>query len=296
LKKTLSALLKLTRYTEYSYFVLITTLVGVATARGTFSARLVAVMGVNVLAISFAYMFNDLEDAAEDVFSTKNCQRNPITTGQITPQTAKLAVMIVGLIATVCYAMLGLGPFIFGAGCLILGFFYSHKTIRLKSIPLINSITRGLLLAGLPFLTSYFSFASAFNRAWCWPFLWLISLTILFRQRSEAGEDGRAGLSRLDPSADHFGEKSSNLMMTIVIIVSAATGFVSFFLINLIPSWVTITVFLLLILMLAPPYIRYRRGETSTGVQGILFNALERALAMGLMAQFILPWLVRWFS
>ena len=158
LKKSFSALIKLVRFQEYGYFILITSLLGAVTAGGILSDRLLAILLANGLVVGFAHMVNDIEDAAEDVFSLKNSLRNPISSGLILPKTARLTAAIVGLIAVALFALMGRWPWIFGAGNLVLGLIYSHKAIRLKALPLVAFISRGALLAGLPFIELFHFF------------------------------------------------------------------------------------------------------------------------------------------
>ena len=110
LKKSFSALIKLVRFQEYGYFILITSLLGAVTAGGILSDRLLAILLANGLVVGFAHMVNDIEDAAEDVFSLKNSLRNPISSGLILPKTARLTAAIVGLIAVALFALMGRWP------------------------------------------------------------------------------------------------------------------------------------------------------------------------------------------
>ena len=293
LKKSFSALIKLVRFQEYGYFILITSLLGAVTAGGILSDRLLAILLANGLVVGFAHMVNDIEDAAEDVFSLKNSLRNPISSGLILPKTARLTAAIVGLIAVALFALMGRWPWIFGAGNLVLGLIYSHKAIRLKALPLVAFISRGALLAGLPFLSSYFTFSDSLNRIWYWPFLWLISLSLLFDLHSERSGEERTRFSRWNEISVQHGERFANVLMIGVIIVVASTGVVSMFLINLFPSWVIIIILMLLTLLIVPPYFKYRRDRTGVDLADLLFHGLVHAFAIGLMLQFLLPALVR---
>jgi len=293
LKKLFSALIKLTRFQEYGCIILITSLLGAVTAGGTLSGRLLVILLANSLIVGFAYMVNDIEDAAEDAFSMKNSLRNPISSGLIIPKTARLATAIVGSTALGLLALMGLWPWLFGAGNLALGLIYSHKAIRLKALPLVAFTSRGVLLAGLPFLSSYFTFSHSLNRIWYWPFLWLISLSFLFDLHSERSGEERTRFSRWNEISAQHGERFANVLMIGVIIVVASTGVVSIFLINLFPSWVIIIILMLLTLMIVPPYLKYRRDKTGADLTVLLINALVHAFAIGLVLQFVFPTLVR---
>lgn len=295
LKSTLTGLAKLTRINEFGYFILITTLLGVAEAGGVFDQRLVLVMLANGLAVSFAYMVNDIEDAPEDAFSTKNKQRNPISSGLISTKTARLAALVCGLVAAGVYVLLGWWTFTFGMACLLLGIVYSHKAIRLKTVALLDMISRGLLQAGLPFLCAYFAFNGTLNRTWMWPFLFMILLSIFNDLHDARRTDEAERQARQDRLAALLGERSAAIMMTAVVILLGSTGIVSFFLINLVPAWVKVTISALFLLFFVPPYIKFRRSETQESLRVLLFNTLERAAAIGLCFQYLIPWLVQIF-
>jgi F0F1-type ATP synthase assembly protein I len=154
-------------------------------------------------------------------------------------------------------------------------------------------ISRGALLAGLPFLSSYFTFSDSLNRIWYWPFLWLISLSLLFDLHSERSGEEKIRFSRWNEISVQHGERFANVLMIGVIIVVASTGVVSMFLINLFPSWVIIIILMLLTLLIVPPYFKYRRDRTGVDLADLLFHGLVHAFAIGLMLQFLLPALVR---
>ena len=295
MKKRLSAFYKLSRINEYGYLIIISTLFGVATAQGSFSWRWLWVLSSNFLALGFSYMVNDIEDAAVDALSTRNSQRNPISSGSISPKNARLLAVIAGLISAGLFAMLGLWSFVFGTSILLVGFLYSFKAIRLKSIPLINNFSHGALLGGLPFLSGYFSFTSTLNRIWYWPFLWLFTVSILFNLQHKSFNGEKGSLSPDQEIEAPPSKKYSNLIETILVVMAAATGIVSLFLINLLPLWVVLTMFVSFVFLVVPIFIKERREKTSSSFLGLMIYGVERALAVGLMAQFLLPWLVRFF-
>ena len=293
LKRTFTGLIKLTRFNEFGYFGVITTLLGIAAARGNMSWRLLVVLMANWLAVSFAYMLNDIEDAPDDAFSVKNYQRNPVSVGLISPKTAKIAMLLTGLISVGLFALLGFWPLIFGITCLILGIMYSVKTIRLKTMTIIDIISRGLLLGGLPFLCSYFAFASTFNRIWFWPFLFVMSSTAFWEHHDEGrgAQDGRP--SRLRQALLGLSERSASVVMIAMITLVTSSGVISFFLIDLVPAWVVLTITALLALIFVPLHLKTRRSESPQVMGGYIISAVERAVAIGLMLQFLLPWLDR---
>lgn len=291
MKRTLRGLAKLFRFGEYAYFVVITTLLGVAAARGAFTWQLILLLLANWLAVGFAFMINDIEDAPEDAFSKKNFKRNPVSSGLIATRDAKIAALIVGLVAAGFYAVLGLWPFIFGVTCLILGILFSSQTVRLKTLAFFDLLSHGLMMAGLPYLCGYFTYTSRLSQLWFWPFIFVLSLSIYGRLHKEVRNLEGARLSRLRHTAIVLGDRAASVLMLGMLILAVLMGTVSFFMINLIPSWVMVVMAFLIILFMLPPFIRNRRREIRFSPPLSFEEPLVRAAALALILQFVLPWL-----
>src|SRR5574341_431125 len=166
--KPLRGIWQLTRFKEYVSFVIITTLLGAAAGQGSFSWLLIRVLVANWLAVGFAFMINDVEDAPDDALDPAKVLRNPISAGVLSPRIGRLLSYVVAALAALLYAAVGLGPFIAGLACLILAYLYSWRPIRLKAIPIADLISHAALLAGLQFLTAYLAFGG--GPAWQWVF------------------------------------------------------------------------------------------------------------------------------
>jgi 4-hydroxybenzoate polyprenyltransferase len=158
MKKRLGSLMRLARYKEFVSFVVITTLLGAAVGNGAFGWRLITVLLANWMAVGFAFMINDVEDARDDALNPAKVKRNPVSAGDLSPRLGQAASFGVAILAAALYALLGAWPFVTGATCLIIGYVYSWRRIRLKSIPIADLISHGLMLAGLQFLAAYFTF------------------------------------------------------------------------------------------------------------------------------------------
>ena len=80
-------LIQLTRWKEYVPFVVPLTIIGALMAarpHGTLlDWRLIAVTLANILAVAYAFMINDIEDAPDDARDPARAARNPITSGRI---------------------------------------------------------------------------------------------------------------------------------------------------------------------------------------------------------------------
>jgi 4-hydroxybenzoate polyprenyltransferase len=68
-KIRIKALICLARYKEYFFFVIITTFLGASAANGAFGWPLLLVLLANWLAVAFAFMINDVEDAPDDALN-----------------------------------------------------------------------------------------------------------------------------------------------------------------------------------------------------------------------------------
>jgi len=291
LKKTLKGLAKLTRFDEYIYFVIITTLLGVAAAKGTFDWRFFVLLPANWLAVGFAFMINDVEDAPDDALSNKKINRNPVAAGLITPRTAKISTFLVALISAILFAFLGLWPFIFGLVSLILGFLYSYRGVRLKTMALFDILSHCLMLAGLQFLTGYFSFENTLNQYWFWPFTFVMAISVYGELFNEIRDIENDRAAQLRHTAIILGDRAAHILMVIVLVIGAFSGVVSLTMINLIPGWVLLLMAVLSALFVLPPLFRIKQGDTSIAIQGSFQKPLERAAASALILQYLIPWL-----
>ena len=295
LKKTLNGLIKLTRFDEYVYFVVVTTLLGVAMADGKVDWRFLVVLLANWSSVGFAFMINDIEDAPDDALSSSKINRNPVSAGLITPKTAKLWTFIVGAISAGLFALLGTWPFVFGLLSLIFGYLYSYRGVRLKTIALLDIFSHCLMLAGLQFLTGYFSFTTVLVRNWIWPFLFVVCISIYGELYNEVRDFEGDQAAQLRHTAIVLGSRTSHILMLAILMLGVFSGIVSFLFIDLVPMWVFIVMAILAVLFLLPQVIKIRRGHSSIEIQNAFQKPLERAAAFALLLQFIVPWLDQLF-
>jgi len=143
------ALIRLTRFKEFTFFVIVTTFLGVAAGHGQFNCTLVGVLAANWLSVMFAFMINDVEDAPDDALNPRKIKRNPVSAGELSPGAARNASLVVAILAVILYAFLGLWPFLLGFCSLALGFVYSWRRIRIKNIAFLDLTSHCLMLAGL---------------------------------------------------------------------------------------------------------------------------------------------------
>ena len=291
MKRSLDGLLKLTRFDEYVFFVIVTTLLGVASAGGNVDWRFLVVLLANWTAVGFAFMINDIEDAPDDALSSSKINRNPVSAGLITPKTARIWTFIVGVISAALFALLGTWPFIFGLLSLILGYLYSYRGVRLKTIAFLDVLSHCLMLSGLQFLTGYFTYSTTLVRNWLWPFLFVVCISVYGELYNEIRDFEGDQAAQLRHTAIVLGSRTSHVLMLAILVLGVFSGIVSFLVIDLIPFWVFIIMAVLALLLLLPQVLKLRRGDNSIEIQNAFQKPFERAAALALLFQFIVPWL-----
>ena len=291
MKRSLDGLLKLTRFDEYVFFVIVTTLLGVASAGGNVDWRFLVVLLANWTAVGFAFMINDIEDAPDDALSSSKINRNPVSAGLITPKTARIWTFIVGVISAALFALLGTWPFVFGLLSLILGYLYSYRGVRLKTIAFLDVLSHCLMLAGLQFLTGYFTYSTVLGRNWLWPFLFVVCISVYGELYNEIRDFEGDQAAQLRHTAIVLGSRTSHVLMLAILVLGVFSGIVSFLVIDLIPFWVFIIMAVLALLLLLPQVLKLRRGDSSIEIQNAFQKPFERAAALALLFQFIVPWL-----
>ena len=289
--KKLTALIRLTRYKEYTFFVTVTTLLGIAAARGQLGWQFAGVWLANWLAVMFAFMINDVEDAEDDALNPKKINRNPVSSGEISPRAATIASFVVALASGIVYYLLGYWPFVLGSLSLFLGFVYSWRKIRLKNFAFLDLASHCMMLAGLQFLPGYMVFQQRpSDFYWLFPFTFVVAVSLygeLFNELRDLPHDLQAGLRH---TVAVIGPRLGFGLMMLVIGIGAYCGFVSIFLLGIIPTWVVILLVALALVMIVLPTYRARRQKNMLALQESFQKPLEFAAAFALSVQFAAPW------
>jgi 4-hydroxybenzoate polyprenyltransferase len=259
-KRQFKGVVSLTRHKEYVIFVIVTTFLGARISGAEIDWRLLLVLAANWLAVGFSFMINDVEDAPDDALNPAKVNRNPVSAGHVSPPVAYAASFAVAILAGVAYFFLGPIPFWLGAACLAIGLVYSWRLVRLKSIPVVDLISHGLLLAGLQLLCAYFTFAPGGGGEWIAPFIFVVSISLygeLFNEVRDLEGDLKAGVTH---TAALVGERVAHMMMY-ALLAGAGVSFVYSIVAGLIPVWVLGILVALSIILLARPILRMRRGS-----------------------------------
>ncbi len=289
--KILKALIRLTRYKEHTFFVTVTTLLGFASARGEVSWQLLCVWAANWLAVMFAFMINDVEDADDDALNPKKVNRNPVSSGELSPRLATAASFAVAAVSALLYYLLGYWPFILGTFSLFLGFVYSWKKIRLKNMAFIDLASHCMMLAGLQFLPAYLAVADRpQDYYWWFPFTFVVAISLygeLFNELRDLEGDLKAGLRH---TGAVLGARVTYWLMMIVFLIGAYCGFVTIFLLDIISTWVVILLVVAAAVLVTIPALKARRHQGSLALQESFQKPLEIAGAIALWAHFVGPW------
>ena len=223
-QRYVSPLWRLTRAPEHLPFVLPLTLLGALTVAHSqelpLSAKLGFVTAANVLAVVYAFMINDIEDAEDDLRNPDARWRNPIAAGAIGRSTARWAALSVAALSLMLYAFISPLVLLVGVGILALGDFYSRPPFRLKARPILDVASHVLMLGGLLCLAGILALDGKPRASW-----WLIGCATafsaygqLYNQVRDYRADQRAGLAN---SADWIGLKWTYRAMLFFVALAA---------------------------------------------------------------------------
>jgi 4-hydroxybenzoate polyprenyltransferase len=163
-------LIQLTRWKEYVGFVIPLTIIGALLAARPngvlLDLRLIAVTLANILAVAYAFMINDIEDAPDDARDPARAARNPISSGRIGIRIGYAACRLIALATLGLYALGGGWTLLIGVATLLLSHLYSWKPVRLKAWPVTDIVSHSLMLSGLLLLAGYFIYHDAPGIVW----------------------------------------------------------------------------------------------------------------------------------
>lgn len=153
MKKTLFAAYRLTRLNEHFGNSIVATAMGALFNPNLRSANLFLwILCINLLGGIFNFAINDIEDAEDDAKDPKKVKRNPISAKDLSKPLAWILTWSTALIAILLALPLGVLVTSLVVLTLVLGFLYSYKGFRLKSMPFVDIFSHGLFLGSLPYL------------------------------------------------------------------------------------------------------------------------------------------------
>jgi 4-hydroxybenzoate polyprenyltransferase len=284
--------IRLSRYREYLWFVVITSLLGAGAAAGVFGIRLLTVLVANELAVAFMFMINDVEDAPDDALTPHKAARNPIVSGHLSLRSGWWASTLVALLAGFLFLLLGIGSALCGWIALLLGYIYSWRKIRLKNLPILDMVSHSMMLAGLQFLVGFLAFQPGIHWWWFFPFMMVTSISLygeLFNELRDLHGDRQAGLRH---SAAIFGYQPAKVLMFTFLSIGILCTIVTLLVLPMIPWWVIALTAILLAILAVPPILRVRRLQrNAVDLQAPFQKPFEIAFAVALFVWFFLPWI-----
>jgi len=231
---------RLTRWREYVPFVVPLTALGAILGAQPYNIaldwRLAITMLANTLAVGYAFMINDIEDAPDDALEASRAARNPVASGEITPRQGWAASLLVALATLILYATVGVWPFVIGTLTLALSHFYSWKPVRLKAWPVTDIVSHSLMLSGLLVLAGYFAYASDIGAVW----LMATAATLisvygqLYNQLRDYDVDVAAGLKN---TTIMVGKRNALVLMYSSVAAALAFSLYALYL-QVIPLWI----------------------------------------------------------
>lgn len=208
-KSTLSGIISLSRWKEQLPLATLTVLgalVAFSVSENTqLDWRLFFVTAANFLAVTFAFMINDVEDAEDDAKNFYSSKRNPVSNGTLDIKTAWIASLIVAALSIVFYAIASLDghPLVLVVGIVnvVLSLFYSWKPVRLKSSSIgLDILSHVLILSGMLVLTGYLTYSTEFHTAILMMFLACVlgsAYGQLYNQIRDFETDQEAGIMNI---------------------------------------------------------------------------------------------------
>lgn len=196
----LHAVLRLTRWREHLPFTIPLTFIGgllAADPQGiSLDWRMLAVLFANILAMSFAFMINDVEDGPDDALDPDKKAHNVISSGLLSRRQGIALSSAALLLSIVLFALAGTLTLLLGALTLALSFLYSAHPFRFKARPITDVLSHAFMLSGLLVANGFFTYGNEPGAAW----LVICAATLLsaygqfYNQVADYDVDKQAGL------------------------------------------------------------------------------------------------------
>lgn len=269
-RSQIKGLIRLTRWKEYVPFVIPLTVLGALLAARPNNIlldwRLVVVTAANILAVAYAFMINDIEDAPDDARDPDRAARNPITMGEIGVRFGYNACRVVAAITLMLYALGGVWALVIGVATLLLSHLYSWRPVRLKAWPITDIVSHSLMLSGLLMLAGYFTYHNAPGLVWfVAAAVTLISVYgQLYNQLRDYDMDKAAGLYN---TAIILGENNTRIAMYAAVAL-AVVCFLAAIVQGVFPLWLGIVVLIAVPISIVISPKTDMRGSEAVDVSG----------------------------
>ena len=164
------AVIRLSRWREHLPFTIPLTIIGGLLAVEPQSTqldwRIFSVLAANVLAMSFAFMLNNIEDAPDDALDSQKQRQNVISSGLLSRREGILLTIATFIAALALYLASGALALVIGVVTLALCYLYSAHPFRLKARPITDVVSHALMLSGLLVAAGFFTYGTDPREAW----------------------------------------------------------------------------------------------------------------------------------
>ncbi len=166
----IEAVIRLSRWREHVPFTIPLTVIGALLAVEPEAAqvdwRLFSVLAANVLAMSFAFMLNDIEDAPDDALDQQKQAHNVISSGLLSRRDGAILSAMTFIASLALYAASGGLALLIGGATLALCYLYSAHPFRFKARPITDVASHALMLSGLLMAAGFFTYGTEPRAAW----------------------------------------------------------------------------------------------------------------------------------
>ena len=239
LKQKLLAVKKLSRWRQHVPYtlplVIAGTLLAVNQSDTSLDWRLLFVTVANILAMTFAFMINDVVDAPDDALNPIKTKSNVISQGLLSYQEGYFVAGGFFCFSAILFFLSGWLSFLAGISTLILSYAYSAPPLRLKARPIVDVLSHILMLSGLIILSGYFVYDASPNRTW-----WVIVAVTMasaygqfYNQLDDFETDKRA---KLRNTAMLIGKRNTVFAMILSAVLTVASFGISIIL-GIFPTW-----------------------------------------------------------
>lgn len=170
MKQKLLTIKKLSRWRQHVPYTLPLVIAGALLAVNqsdtTLDWRLLYVIVANILAMTFAFMINDVVDAPDDALNPIKTKSNVISQGLLSYEEGYFVACGFFLISGMLFYLSGWFSFLAGLGILLLSYAYSAPPLRLKARPIVDLLSHVLMLSALIILSGYWTYDISPNGAW----------------------------------------------------------------------------------------------------------------------------------
>ncbi|MGJ3238522.1 MAG: prenyltransferase [Anaerolineae bacterium] len=196
----LRAVQRLSRWRQHVPYTIPLVLIGALMATRTADTvpdwRLLTIMLANILAMTFAFMINDVVDAQDDALDAVKARKNVISQGLLTQSQAYSITVAVVICALILYSLSGWPAGLAGIVIVALSFAYSVPPLRWKARPVLDVVSHVLMLSTLLMLSGYWVYYTPVGSA-VWVLLAITSASAygqFYNQLDDFIVDQQAGL------------------------------------------------------------------------------------------------------